>query len=57
MLDRTNFQPELTLRNAIRHVLASNEKEKRRSAELVVRLCSLHGRIKMLSDMGYGTSL
>jgi tRNA(Ile)-lysidine synthase len=32
VLDRTNFQPDLTLRNAIRHVLASNEK-KRHSAE------------------------
>ncbi|KAH9079569.1 PP-loop family-domain-containing protein [Lactarius deliciosus] len=26
VLDRTNFQPELTLRNALRHVLASREK-------------------------------
>jgi len=26
VLDRTNFQPDLTLRNAIRHVLASNER-------------------------------
>lgn len=34
VLDRTNFQPELTLRNAIRHVLARNE-QKRHSAELV----------------------
>jgi tRNA(Ile)-lysidine synthase TilS/MesJ len=37
VLDRTNFQPELTLRNAVRHVLASNEKQ-RHSAEIVVRL-------------------
>ncbi|KAH9005313.1 PP-loop family-domain-containing protein [Lactarius hatsudake] len=27
VLDRTNFQPELTLRNALRHVLASREKK------------------------------
>ncbi|KAH9043081.1 PP-loop family-domain-containing protein [Lactarius pseudohatsudake] len=27
VLDRTNFQPELTLRNALRHVLASKEKK------------------------------
>jgi hypothetical protein len=37
VLDRTNFQPELTLRNAIRHVLARNEKKHQRSAEIVVR--------------------
>lgn len=38
MLDRTNFQPDLTLRNAIRHVLASNEKNKdRHSAKTPVR--------------------
>jgi len=37
VLDRTNFQPELTLRNAIRHVLARNE-ENRYPAKLV-RFC------------------
>jgi len=37
VLDRTNFQPELTLRNAIRHVLACNEKKRQQSAEIVVR--------------------
>jgi tRNA(Ile)-lysidine synthase TilS/MesJ len=38
VLDRTNFQPELTLRNAIRHVLACNEKKRQHPAEIVVRL-------------------
>ena len=38
MLDRTNFQPEVTLRNAIRHVLACNEKKRQHPAEIVVRL-------------------
>lgn len=28
VLDRTNFQPDLTLRNAIRHMLANNEKKR-----------------------------
>jgi len=45
VLDRTNFQPELTLRNAIRHVLACNEKTRQHSAEIVVRLYSLHNRV------------
>lgn len=34
VLDRTNFQPELTLRNALRHVLTRNE-QKSHSAKLV----------------------
>ncbi|KAI9507362.1 hypothetical protein F5148DRAFT_1285277 [Russula earlei] len=33
VIDRTNFQPDLTLRNAIRHVLACNERKARSLSE------------------------
>jgi tRNA(Ile)-lysidine synthase len=44
VLDRTNFQPDLTLRNAIRHMLANNEKKRDSAAVPVVRLSPLYDR-------------
>jgi hypothetical protein len=39
--DYTNFQPDLTLRNAIRHVLVNNEKKRLSTQPAVVRLLPL----------------
>ena len=50
VIDRTNFQPDLTLRNAIRHVITNNEKNRDSTALVpVVRLCI--DRIESESDV------
>jgi tRNA(Ile)-lysidine synthase TilS/MesJ len=49
VIDRTNFQPDLTLRNAIRHILANNEK-KRDSAPVPTQSL-VYDRIESSSDV------
>jgi len=46
VLDPTNFQPDLTLRNAIRHVLVNNEKKRDSALVPVVRLSPLYDHIE-----------
>jgi tRNA(Ile)-lysidine synthase len=45
VLDRTNFQPDLTLRNAIRHVLDINEQKHHPTIKKLVRFYYLRAII------------
>jgi tRNA(Ile)-lysidine synthase TilS/MesJ len=54
VVDRTNFQPDLTLRNAIRHMIANNEKKRDPAVPVpVVRLSPFVLIIESESDVDF----